>query len=116
MSGVIDLDVFDSYTTRRLLAAVSRWARENGWERLYAIRARQCVERDLAVSWEAGLVYVDRVADGHIYSSHVAVASVREALDVLAALGVIPASFSTQYAAGRASRVIDDWLAEVTAA
>lgn len=113
----VDLDTLNGYASRRLLAAVSRWAREQGWERSLVRNLRLSPDGSLSVAWDADGVDVHQ-GDGRggvALVCHLRPATVREAVDVLAALDVVPQYFSRQYAAGRASRVVDNWLTEVSA-
>ncbi len=93
---------------RHLLAHVSRWARANATREHGATRE--------GVRWNTNdgravvLFSVDelhvgrRFASGHWYPDcFVSANSVAEAVDVLVALGILPAMFSSAYAAGQQS-------------
>lgn len=101
--GGMWLDPAQAADERRLLAAVSRWARRNGWR------------RGAWSGWHSpdGLVDVwvdrdglavrryDRTPGAGVPRTMVcAVASVREAVDLLVASGVLPVEFSSAYTAG----------------
>lgn len=100
---------------RMLADYVLRWARDNDWQRTYV---RHC--------WRSGdgLTEVDwSVPEGwltiHIRQTaldltptivSVPVRSVREAVDVLVAYGVLPKWLSSAYGAGRASMLVGNWM------
>lgn len=116
----------DQTAARALLRTVLTWARANGW------RPRYRWQGDVTITWSRGpdaeigvpgeyvgvhLPDPDNIEDIRhwLFDHHgrqIPVTSVREAVDVLAALGVLPAALSSMYAAGRAS--VLDLLREVT--
>jgi hypothetical protein len=92
-----------------LLRDVIRWARANGWTRPTPGVTEWTHQRQ----WDAPNVCVERHANGeyemlvHTYSPYRCIdvpnTTVDEAVGILVALGVLPARFSSAYAAGRAS-------------
>ncbi|MFI6819763.1 hypothetical protein ACIBJE_02275 [Micromonospora sp. NPDC050187] len=93
-------------TDRQLLVDVRRWARTNGWSLSWIgwINATYDSDATLAVGWdESGLRVWRKGATGWpIRSTDYAVASVRQAVDVLAALGILPPHLSSAYRAALA--------------
>ncbi|QDY06128.1 hypothetical protein FJK98_02260 [Micromonospora sp. HM134] len=103
-------------TDRQLLAAVHRWARTHGWTVTWVgwANAGSASNATIAVAWDDTEVTVYRRpltevgrqwyvgVDGH-HSRH-PVASVRQAVDVLVALDVLPAELSSAYRAAVAGR------------
>ncbi|HYJ33782.1 MAG TPA: hypothetical protein VE326_11235 [Candidatus Binatia bacterium] len=94
-------------TNRHLLAAMPRWARANGWERAAAPRCWRRTDWTAEVSWtpdgHMSVTLLDRHAWNTARRSQVDVTSVQQAADVLAALGLLPATFSSIYRFGRAA-------------
>ncbi|SRR6266704_2010571 len=106
---------------RRLLAEVLRWARTQGWRPVYRGSQRPADwhwtnvhrPRPLPLAREARQVYVDRSgtlfvrapsSDGCGWTEpHRLVAeSVTQAVDVLAALRILPVAFSSAFRSGQA--------------
>ncbi len=97
-------------TDRRLLAAVSRWAHDQGWERDVLPEWYHTRDRLTNVAWGAGTrgalhveVKVDRYGDYLLDVDIPDVTSVRLAVDLLVAFGVLPVWFSSAFAAGLAT-------------
>ena len=92
-------------TDRKLLADVHRWARTNGWTWNSAWcwqNATYATEATLAVEWDldARTVIVRR-GDGVVFRPTTYPAdTVREAVDLLVAIGILPARFARAYQAG----------------
>lgn len=89
---------------RELLADVHRWARTNGWNWHEAwgwVNAHYVSDATLAVEWEDGPLVI---RSGEVLlllkPKTYPVASVREAVDILVALRILPAHFSSAYEAG----------------
>lgn len=95
----------------RLYQAALRWAISEGWQRTYVPQSYRSPDRRWDVAWSAetfaseGIVWLNIIGPlgprGATTSLTVPVPTVSRALDVLAALGVIPAHMSTMYGAGR---------------
>jgi hypothetical protein len=87
---------------RTLLLALFRWGRAEGLEYGRSSRwSRQTGERETwwGVDFCVGDEYID-VWRGRANEKRYFVASIAEAVDVLAALGIVPPRFSTAYRAG----------------
>lgn len=92
---------------RELLAAVHRWARTNGWtpHRLGWANAELPADATLAIRHDAGMygLAIYHREPGGVWptsGTYWPVDSVRQAVDVLCALGVLPAWLSSQWHAG----------------
>ncbi len=90
-----------SASDRRLLAEVHHWARVNGW----SPRSRGWTNPDdtTAVTWDEGEVRVWRRQRPNLYPTWPTmypVESIRQAVDLLVALGILPAELSSVYAEG----------------
>lgn len=97
---------------RQLLAALSTWARTNGWRRSLVPHCYFNADRTTEVRWEPDLGFVgifQQREPGDPYVSAASVISVQQGIDVLAALDVLPCYFSSQYGAGRASLHVAEW-------
>jgi hypothetical protein len=94
----------------RLAEVVMRWALSAGWQRTstpHCWRAPDGTE----VTWDRRWVYIDPPLPFWTVSRFWAT-SVLQAVDVLAAYGIVPASFAPLYAAGRASAAVTAWTKE----
>jgi hypothetical protein len=95
---------------RALLIRVNRWGRENGWETGWSGPTWQSKDRLTGVDWEPDdkAIKVSRRTSQRqlwpLFGPWHPVSSVREAVDTLVMLGVLPVEFSSLYAAGRADR------------
>ena len=103
---------------RQLLAAVHRWARTHGWHATWIgwANAPWAGDATAVVEWDHEELTVRRRPDAEVgrqwpsglgsvgRSERYPVTSVREAVDLLAALGVLPAELSSAYRAGVAAR------------
>lgn len=89
---------------RRLAAALNRWARQTGWDRLTFGHGRRSPDGRVQVAWDDHTLTVDwRDKPGDAYARHqiwVAVTSIREAADMLAALGVTPTRLAPLWMTG----------------
>jgi hypothetical protein len=90
---------------RTLLLAVFRWARAEGgmqWGRWHYRWTRQSGPREqwLGVEFDPGDGEFLSLYRGRATGRDYWVADIAEAVDVLAALGILPAQFSTAYRAG----------------
>lgn len=90
---------------RALLTRVHRWLRRNGWQASMPGwsdgRGRDATVR---VTWAEGMVRVTRRDAAGLWPQYprvYPVDSVREAVDLLVAAGVLPAELSSAYQAGR---------------
>lgn len=99
-------------TDRQLLAAVHRWARTNGWT-VSSIRgwinASCSKDATLAIGWDATALLIYRRQDTPphywpMYAETYPARSVREAVDILCALRILPGHLSSQ--AGEAARLL----------
>ena len=87
---------------RQLLAAIHRWARTNGWnwhECWGWVNARYASEATLGVEWEDGTVVI-RSGEVLLRSKTYPVDGVRQAVDLLFALDILPARYTRAYEAG----------------
>ncbi|MEV4846109.1 hypothetical protein AB0K20_23190 [Micromonospora matsumotoense] len=97
---------------RQLLAAAHRWARTHGWRVTWRGWADGLSDGTVGVGWEHGELRIWRsyTTPGSsdrrwpTWSTDYPVASVRQAVDVLVALDVLPAELSSAYRAAVASR------------
>lgn len=100
-----------SAADRSILREVMRWVRANGWQRGHwegewvSADGLTMVCTDYGVSRGLAIRRRQTVAAGWSYGGNPArfvnrVGSVREAVDVLVALGVLPAEFSSAFDAG----------------
>ncbi|WP_346536991.1 hypothetical protein [Micromonospora sp. DPT] len=88
---------------RQLLADVHRWARTNGWnwhECWGWVNAPYASEATLAVEWDDAGVLTIRRGPVVFRPTRYDVDSVRQAIDMLVALDILPAHLSSQYQAG----------------
>lgn len=91
---------------RDLIVAARRWARANGWELHHwrgAINATYDSDATLTINVTDGMVCLWRKRDDGTWplrSVDHAVESVRQGVDLLCALGVLPAWMSSQWQAG----------------
>jgi len=91
---------------RRLLAEVHRWARTNGWSTSWRgwINEANLIDAAVAVMPEpdhSAIRVTWRKGDGGWHTSRqFDVIDVREAIDMLVALNILPARFSSAYEAG----------------
>jgi hypothetical protein len=92
---------------RVLIAAVSRWAHENGWERGVLAEWYHSADGLIDVSWGFGTrgslsIAIRETCFGpYLVDVDIpGVASVQRAVDVLVAFGVLPPVFSSAYSAG----------------
>lgn len=105
--------VADKTADRQLLVDVHRWARANGWTISTTgwINAAYDSLADIAVGWDEDGLRVwrkEQSSSGHRYwpipSTDYPVATVRQAVDVLVALRILPVHLSSAYRA-RATEV-----------
>ena len=91
-------------TDRQLLADIHRWARANGWtwnEVWGWINARYASDASLAVEWDTDRgVLTIRTGPVVFRAKNYDVDSVRQAVDQLVTLDILPAQFSSAYRAG----------------
>jgi hypothetical protein len=99
---------------RLLLAAVSRWAHDQGWERDVLPEWYHSRDRLTNIAWGDGTrgaldieVKADRYGPRLLDVSIPDVTSVRQAVDLLVAFGVLPAWFSSAFAAGMAAGALE---------
>ena len=87
---------------RHLIADVHRWARTNGWnwhECWGWVNARYASDATLGIDWDNGTVTV-RAGQVLLRPTTYPVGSVRQAVDMLVALDILPASFARAYRTG----------------
>jgi hypothetical protein len=88
---------------RYLLARLNWWRRKTGTTFSYGAYDWKSRDGRVAVNWEEGEITVFR-ADGRgqfpTWGDRYRVESVRQAVDLLVALGVLPPEFATAYTAG----------------
>jgi hypothetical protein len=83
-----------------LLRRVFTWARANGWDKAVWVGWKRSSD-GLRFGWDRGEICLYHAG----YLRWVPVVSVREAVDVMVAKGLLPAEFSSAYDAGvRAAR------------
>ncbi|WP_431976139.1 hypothetical protein [Micromonospora haikouensis] len=104
-------------TDRQLLIAARRWALANGWHLTWSGWANAPIERDATtvVHWDEDELFVRRRTAAEAGASwplglgglgrrdRYPVRAVREAVDVLVAVGVLPAELSSAYRAALAA-------------
>ncbi len=97
---------------RQLLRDVLAWGRANGWRRQPQIRTEWCWSRNIDADTARGNTVSYSTATG---SPNLVIwgygqpetLGIQHACDLLAAYGILPARFSSAYAAGRADAVED---------
>lgn len=80
---------------RRVLRALFRWARDNDWQHSFLPCFLRNADGSEGVSWHRDEIWI---ASRDLW---IRIRSVTEAVDVLAAFGVVPVSFSSAHDAGR---------------
>ena len=105
MNGTVTPTGFPGFAPgehRHLLADVHRWARTNGWnwhECWGWVNARYASDATLGIDWDNGTVTV-RAGQVLLRPTTYPVGSVRQAVDMLVALDILPASFARAYRTG----------------
>lgn len=98
--------------TRLVLAAAHRWARTTGWQRTY--RGWRNNDRGLGVAWDHDEVSVwrrhPRLDRWPSWPVTYRVFTVRQAIDVLCAVDVLPNHLSSAYKAGQQEARVRDWI------
>lgn len=104
----------DTAADRLLLAAVSRWGHDTGWERDVLPEWYHSRDRLTNVAWGHGTdgalhvkVLVSKYGPYLLDVDIPDVGSVRLAVDLLVAFGVLPAMFSSAFAAGMAAGAVE---------